>query len=671
MRAAGALALAAGVTAVVAAAIPPTRRAPSEIAVPFVSRDAIDPQHWQDQQDMTWADYKPIPGADWASPARTPARALRVALVAIDFDDQPFVITQPKGSDPFGNPQIDPVRRDDVAKFYAAFLGTPGPLNHGHTIHEYWMEQSRGKVGIPSIDAYGPYRMPKKLFQYGLNEYGQAGACPSGFTCNGRMEPDADALWTAAAGADVRGRYDIVLRIYAGYDETSVWQEFGEMKFASRDDIPEIWGNPDRTKPRWVTTRYVPWTSWLAGAQQWGLSSVRQGESSGTITHEIAHFAFRTGDNNNNPYVTPYRRVGSGPWDIMDRGSFNGPGGPHRRWVVPAAEGASMPAGFTLRNRLRFEFVRADQVVRLSRNALASSGLAVATIAARAVEPPDGQFAGVIVALDGDAPQDRTPPCDRSADPSCAGDPVFNNYTIEAVQRIGYDSFTPDSGVLVAKNKDRESGSCGYNCFTWVVDAHPEDTNRLDFTRPDGTRVMRTPADYRQLNDALFHAGTGSGTQYEWEDEANRLHFYVVDLLRDARGVLSYVVAVRSRDGAGPQTRGVRASAPAQVDAGGASTPVNLRLTNTGSAGAATTLHPGAPATAFGYDVYRLSVSVESAGWWIELPKSVVAVKAGESLDVPMLIHETATGATPVRATITVMSESDGTKRATTTIAIR
>ena len=39
----------------------------------------------------------------------------------------------------------------------------------------------------------------------------------------------------------------------------------------------------------------------------------------------------------------PYHRVGSGPWDIMDRGSFNGPGGPHRRWVVPAARARRCP----------------------------------------------------------------------------------------------------------------------------------------------------------------------------------------------------------------------------------------------------------------------------------------------------------------------------------------
>ncbi len=423
---------------------------------------ALDPQAWQDQEAMTWADYKPIPGTNWGDRSRAPGRALKVALIAIDFEDQPFVITLPKHSDPFGNPQVDPVPRADVAKFYADFWGVPGPLNRGHTINGYWMEQSRGKIGIPKVDVYGPYRMPRKLFEYGLNEYNQQSGCPTGFTCDGRMERDADALWRAEAGADVDGKYEIKLRIYAGYDETTVWQEFGEMKFASRDDIPEIWGNPDKTLPRWVTTRYTPWTTWRAGAQQWGLSSVRQGESSGTITHELGHLVFSVGDNNNNPYVTPYRRVGTGPWDMMDRGSFNGPGGPHRRWVVPAAEGASMPAGLMLRNRLVMDMLSRDKVIEVNRDALAASGPVVVTLTARAVEPPAGTWAGLIARLDGAAPQDRTAACDRNTDPLCAGDPVFNSYSLEVVQRIGYDSFTPDSGVLLAKNKDRQTNSCGY-----------------------------------------------------------------------------------------------------------------------------------------------------------------------------------------------------------------
>jgi M6 family metalloprotease-like protein len=526
----------------------------------------IDPQQWQDQDDMTWDDYRPIPRANWGDVALAPERPIRVALVAIDFEDQPFVVTLPRQSDPFGNPQVEPVARADVARFYADFWGTPNAFNHGHTIHEYWMEQSRGQVGIPRIDPYGPYRMPRPLFEYGLNEWDQEGGCPGGHTCDGRMEPDADALWRADAGEDIRDKYDVVLRIYAGYDETTVWQEFGEMRFASRDDIPAEWGNPDPAMPRWVTTRYVPWTSWLAGAQQWGLSSVRQGESSGTITHELGHLVFRVGDNNNNPYVTPYRRVGTGPWDMMDRGSFNGPGGPHRRWVVPAAEGASMPAGLMLRNRLAMEILPADQVLRLSREALAASGPAVVRVNARAVEPGGSlwnEWAGVIVRLDGEEPRDRTPPCDRDADPLCAGDPVFDDYSIEVVQRIGYDSFTPDNGVLIAKNKDRQTNSCGYGCHAWVIDPHPEDIDMVDFVRPgSGERVMRTIADYRQLNDALFHAGLRSGSEYEFVDEPNRVHVYVIDRHVDLTGVLSYSVGVRSLEAAGPQARGVVVEAP-------------------------------------------------------------------------------------------------------------
>ena len=131
-----------------------------------------------------------------ASTGRPTARCRRsskvtIALVAFDFADQPFVITQPKKSDPFGNPQIDPIPRADVPKFYADFYNTPDALNNGHTINGYWMEQSGGKVGITDVKTYGPYRMPKKLYQYGLNDIGQQGkptgnGCPASTTSRAR-----------------------------------------------------------------------------------------------------------------------------------------------------------------------------------------------------------------------------------------------------------------------------------------------------------------------------------------------------------------------------------------------------------------------------------------------------------------------------------------------------
>ena len=608
----------------------------------------IDPQKVQDQQDMTWADYHPIPGVTWADPSLTASKKqYKVALIAVDFDDQPFVVTLPKHSDLFGNPQIDPVAREKVPQFYADFYKTPSAINHGQTINGYWMEQSRGQIGIGKIDSFGPYRMPKKLFQYGLNEYGQKVGVPTGYEADGRLEPDADALWKAAAG-DIKSKYDIVIRIYAGYDETSVWQEFGEMKFQNQDSIPAEWGNPDKTKPRWVPTRYEPWTSWKAGQMLWGLSSVRQGESSGTITHEIVHFAFRVGDNNNNPYEPPYPRAGSGPWDIMDRGSFNGPGGPHRRWVVPATDGAAMPAGLMLRSKIRFGFLREGTVLELNRNDLAKSGLAVAKVVARAVDPGPGELAGITVKLDGDAPGDKTPRQDYAENPISSGDTLYNFYSIEVVQRIGYDSFTPDNGVLIAKNLDQEMRGRGFHPFTWVIDAHPEDIKMVDFKRPNGEAVMRTVADYRQLNDALFHAGTKSGSQYEWEDTSNRLHFYIVDTQRDSRGVLSYTVGVRSLDGAGPQQRAVSVAA-AGLRAGNCA----FTLKNTGTAASVDS------------DIYRLSLAASGQGWPTEPPNALAALKAGESQTVTIPAGRTGS------ATLKAVSESDPSKSATASCSAR
>ena len=572
----------------------------------------IDPQKVQDQDVMTWDDYRPIPGKNWADPSLKPERPFRLAVVAIDFPDQPFVITLPKGSDPFGNPQIDPVPREQVPQFYADFFTKPSTVNHGQTITGYLMEQSRGKAGITEVTAFGPYRMPKPLWYYGLDEYGQNDSTPDGSKAAGEDGAGLRRPLGADVGKDVRKEFDGILRLYAAYDETGVWQEFGEMKFNSKEDIPAEWGNPNPEKPRWIATRYVPWTSWLAGAQQWGLSSMRQGENSGTITHEIGHLVFRLPDLNNNPYVTPYRRVAAGPWDMMDRGCFNGPGGPHRRWVVPPTQGAAMPAGLMVRNRLENKFITPSQLLQLNRDGLAKSGLAVAEVTARAVDPLPGTFAGIIVKLDGRGAVDRTPADDPATNPLSPGTPNYGSYTMEVVQRIGYDSFTPDNGVLIAKNKDtlqgQNGGPNGFNSYIWVIDAHPEDINVVDYVKPNGEKVMRTIADYRQLNDALFHAGLNSGSLYEWEDTPNRLHFYIVDLKKDKAGILSYTLAVRSLDGSGPQQRGAALEARAGQKASQPNAPVVFTLKNTGAAAHTDpAIHP-ADANAFlKSDVYRLS----------------------------------------------------------------
>ena len=227
-----------------------------------------------------------------------------------------------------------------MPRFYHDFWNKPQPLNYGRSVHEYWMELSHGRIGV-EFTPFGPYRIP--------------GPYAKG---HGNSEM-ADAVWRAAAGEDIRKGFDLVMRIYAGYDETTVWQEFGEMKFQTRDDIKPPFGNPaDPTSP---LGRYALLPTGPAGWRAPGCGATRRinmGESSGSIRHEISHAAFRIGDNYNNPYVTPYRRVGAGPWDVMDRGSFNGPGGPHRRWLVPVTEGGAAPAGLMLRQRMSLQVHR-------------------------------------------------------------------------------------------------------------------------------------------------------------------------------------------------------------------------------------------------------------------------------------------------------------------------
>jgi hypothetical protein len=211
----------------------------------------------------------------------------------------------------------------------------------------------------------------------------------------------------------------------------------------------------------------------------------------------------------------------------------------------------------------------------------------------------------------------------------------------------------------------RNGGPNEFNSFIWVIDAHPEDIREIDYIKPNGDTVMRTVADYRQLNDALFHAGERSGSAYEWIDEPNRLQFYVIDLHRDARGIRSYTIAVRSLDGAGPHTRGVALAAPAQANVSAPNSPITFTLRNTGTTAATDpSLHAQDARSYLTSDVYRLSVTAEGAGWSASLPNALVTAPAGGSASVTVHVTRgSGAGAVTMRA----VSESDPSQTATIT----
>ena len=439
------------------------------------------------------------------------------------------------------------------------------------------------------MDAFGPYRTDRPEYQYGLAEFGQESACPNGETCDGDFDtellaksaPDVEAAQVTRGGRD----YDFRFLLHAGYDESGVWQELGEMRFQNKEDVTEPFGNPDPSKPNWAPTRYVPWTSFYAARGIWSHAipgvQATEGENDGAsvYAHEFSHI-LGVLDNYNNSYASPPQREYSGPWDMMSRGSFNGPGGSHNRWQIPPTLGATMGSQHMLRDKLRMGFLKPGEVQFIDRNALAATGPVFADVWAREIPlgPGTGRTGlhGLMLTLTGG---DKTPSCTVEEDWRCDGG-GYENYTLEVVDRMGTDSFTPDHGVLIAKNKTAELAP-----WKWVIDAHPEDIDKVDFLRPDGTPVKVTKGDYRQLADALFHAGTGPGVVSEYEDEPNRLHFYVLGTKRDADGVLSYRVAVRSLDGAGPATRGVAASeADASPASPGRVAIHRFRVTNTGAA---------------------------------------------------------------------------------------
>lgn len=653
------------------------------LAAPVISNESLDddpfqildPQKWENPDGMTWADYKPIPGASWVDPSRKGSiRNFNIALVPVDYPDMDFVVTQAAGSTAFGNPLpltcISNMNRTDVPEYYRDLLNTPQDLNYNHTLHEYWMEDSAGRFGV-DLTSFGPYRLPRKSFQYGLDD-GEGGfnegECPEP-PCSVDLRTDALGAWRAEVGNATADSYELVFILSAGQDESSAWQEFGEMKFQSREDVSDQFGPPgNNSDVNWGPTRYVDWTSWAAAASIWpnaGRGSSTQAESSGAgvYAHELSHL-LGIGDNYNNPYSDPPRRSYTGIWSMMSRGSFNGPGGPHTRWQIPALQGSSLGSLHTVRDKLQLGLVDNSSVLMVSQDELKAVGTIVVELTARAVVEGQDGLKGLRINMD----SDRSPYCNVTTDPFCDGG-GYNFYDLEVVDRMGADSFTPDSGVMISKGKFNDSNIP----FQWAIDANPQDINLVDFIRPNGSAAMVTIGDYRQLADALFHAGTRSSSQFEHVDKENGLHLYVVDLHRDEVGVLQYQVAARSLESSGSRKHGVqlskgKLSKPTFDKSGGF---CEFELINTGSRSEANSSSLKGSSQFVGQDIFRLNAEVEGARWRVELPNEIAVAKFGESTTVKVAVGPNAAAEKEVVVKLSATSESDSSVMATAKCTVK
>src|SRR6201999_108068 len=98
--------------------------------------------------------------------------------------------------------------------------------------------------------------------------------------------------------------------------------------------------------------------------------------------------------------------------------TFNGPGGPPPRFMIPPTQGSSLGSQHNIRNKRFLNFVGDSDLMRLNRNGLATSGVAVADVTAREVPHSAGDVAGVRIELDGTTGDNATP-CTVAADWRC------------------------------------------------------------------------------------------------------------------------------------------------------------------------------------------------------------------------------------------------------------
>ncbi|QFT87780.1 Immune inhibitor A peptidase M6 [Bacillus sp. THAF10] len=586
-----------------------------------------DQSTWTLPKDMTWEDYRGIPNVNWNEMDDVkPERELKGALILVDFPDREFILTQPEGTDFAGNPVgVDAIKREDLPEWWVNFLNKPQELNNFRTINEYWRENSFGKWAV-DLEAFGVYRMDHHEFQYGFNEFEQLESMPEGYEPRELIEDVMDA---AEADLKKSGKeFDFTFIVYAGYSESGIWREFGMKRFAAPEEIPAELGPPAELEnvPNWAISRYVPWTSYRAAASIWDKAYINekisvQAEASGlaTFAHEFGHI-MDLGDNYNLPHADPVSRSFSGPWELMDTGSFNGPGGQNSRWHVPATLGSSSPSHHMLRNKIIQGFLKEDQYIFAYSNDLKESGPLFTDVLTRSV-PAGPEFGregiyGLKIGI-----MDRTPRNylidDHRADMQ-NGSLWYNHYTLEVVDRVGFDSFLMDAGVLLAKTKTDEAWP-----NIWVIDSQPEDINEVDYVDANGEEVMVSLGDYQQLADALFKAGTAEGVVNEYVDPHNQLHFYILEKKVAEDGVLSYRVAVRNLEGAGPYKRGLSLEKGKMLTPKKSSIATHfVKVTNEGEA----------------TDIFRLEASTDSS-LEVVLVNNLIEVEAGETVEVPVYIR--------------------------------
>ena len=311
----------------------------------------------------------------------------------------------------------------------------------------------------------------------------------------------------------------------------------------------------------------------------------------------------------------------------MSRGTFNGPGGTHNRWQVPNEGGSGLGPHHLLHFKNQLGVLTPADQVTLERNTLHEQGIAVVRLKAREAVPATAtssasRSTSAPAATSRARARTRATPGRTSSTARTAIGPE-----LPALPRRGR---RPGRQRLVRAGPRRPHLEEPQQQHAAGLADRPasgghRDDRLLPPRRHAGAGRARRPAAAERRHVPRRHelraASTSTSTTF------NRLHFYVLAKHRDADGALSYDVGVRRLR----RCRPVHARRLAR-ESGDDGTPARLPRD----------LHVPARQHGPGGDGrvrlghLPLAASRAAPNWKVTLPNALAAVKAGQTVQVPV-----------------------------------
>ena len=471
----------------------------------FAAKGSTDPS-FEDQRNMTVDDWQPIPYPDYST--YHAATTYRVAVVLFDFSDETWVVADPK-------------------EFYHNLLFGNVPLAPGVpklTLDQWLREASFGRASVVG-DIFGPYTLPRTMYEYG-HPNGSSSEAEAMTEVNARARPEMllrNGISVLRGDIDPTDLYDFVITIHAQYDEAGTFKPWGIYTYCDPKDFPEGYIVYDQQLgPTSEKAAKQLWSQAIPGVED------TQAESSGlgVHAHEFAHVVGL----DDNYFRGQDQRDYSGPWELMSRGAHNGPG--IESAIIPPISRGSVPPHLTAGNAIEIGWTEPAWRTEVNYSELSSEPIVIRLTQRETPILPEFGAEGYHYLTVTDI------------------NDAHDWMSFEVVNRVGFDSFLPDRGVLVDIN-DVETGFNGDLPHIYTIDSHPDPYLGIEYWDPcTGEPVIYGFWDYRQLDDATFDLnapGDEGEVDMMW-DNSTHILMQVLSTRTDSYGVLSYEIAVSLAD---------------------------------------------------------------------------------------------------------------------------